>query len=284
MSGLRVTLSIDDGHPLDLRTAALLDRYGLRATFYLPLANREGPPVLAPSQMRALAQGFEIGSHTLSHRFLAGLDERSAWREISAGKRALEDVIGLPVYGFCYPGGRYRPLHVRQVQAAGFRFARTTQNLCLNAGQRRFEMPTSAQFYPHPRAVWLRNFLSQRGRIARAPALLTVLCEAGWLARLHGLLALAQARGGVFHLWWHSLDIERLGLWTELAHFLAALAAKVPSAQRLANGDVFSDAVSAVVSMPPAAPPPHPAAPAPPDGRTMRPPPHLSRPSGNNVT
>ena len=93
MNRLRVTLSVDDGHPLDLRTAELLARHGLRATFYLPLANREGPPVLAHAQMRALAQDFEIGSHTLSHRFLAGLDERSAWREISDGKRALEDCI-----------------------------------------------------------------------------------------------------------------------------------------------------------------------------------------------
>jgi peptidoglycan/xylan/chitin deacetylase (PgdA/CDA1 family) len=284
MNRLRVTLSVDDGHPLDLRTAELLARYGLRATFYLPLANREGPPVLAHAQMRALAQDFEIGSHTLSHRFLAGLDERSAWREISDGKRALEDCIGRPVGGFCYPGGRYRPLHVRQVQAAGFHFARTTQNLRMDAGRSPFEMPASAQFYPHPRAVWLRNFLSQRDWTARAPALLAVLREADWRMRLQRLLTLAQARGGLFHLWWHSLDIERIGLWDELGRFLAQLAARVPPACRLANGEIVSEAFSAGVLTPPAAPAPLPEAPAPPDTRKTRRRPHPSRPSGNNVT
>ncbi len=240
MSGLRVTLSVDDGHPLDMRTAALLARHGLPATFYLPLCNREGPPVLTGAQVRALAQDFEIGSHTLTHRFLAGLDERSAWHEINAGKRALEDCVGQPVQGFCYPGGRYRPLHVRQVQAAGFRYARSTQNLRIDAGSKRFEMPTSAQFYPHPRTVWLRNFLSQRDRAVRTPALFALLYDADWLVRLHRLLALADARGGLFHLWWHSLDIERLGLWSVLDCFLADIAARVPRSRRLANGEVFS--------------------------------------------
>ncbi len=282
MSGLRVTISVDDGHPLDLRSAALLARHGLRATFYLPRSNREGPPVLTDVQARMLAQGFELGSHTLSHCFLTRVDERRAWQEISAGKRALEGGVGQPVQGFCYPGGRYRRLHVRQVQAAGFRFARTTQNLRIDAGDQPFEMPTSAQFYPHPRTVWLRNFLSQRDWAPRAPALLALLHEADWLLRLYRLLALAEARGGLLHLWWHSLDIERLGLWSALDRLLAAIAARVPPPQRLANGEVFS----AAAMPPPAAQPPLaaglPVALAPraaPDA-PQRP----STPSGNNAT
>lgn len=284
MSGLRVTLSVDDGHPLDLRTAALLARHGLRATFYLPLSNCEGPPVMNGAQARVLAQGFELGSHTLSHRFLAGVDERRAWHEISEGKRALEDCIGLPVDGFCYPGGRYRLLHVRQVQAAGFRYARTTRNLRIDAGHKPFEMPTSAQFYPHARDVWLRNFLSQRDWHRRTPALLAMLCEADWLVRLHRLLALAQVRGELFHVWWHSLDIERLGLWDALDRFLAGIAARVPPQRRISNGEVFSVAAPT----PQAAQVPRPAVPQPAD-RVLHParaaPPFPpSRPSGNSAT
>ncbi len=284
MSGLRVTLSVDDGHPLDLRTAALLARHGLRATFYLPLSNCEGPPVMNGAQARALAQGFELGSHTLSHCFLAAVDERRAWHEISQGKRALEDCIGLPVHGFCYPGGRYRPLHVRQVQAAGLRYARTTQNLRIDAGLKPFEMPTSAQFYPHARDVWLRNFLSQRDWHRRTPALLAMLREADWLVRLHRLLALADARGGLFHLWWHSLDIERLGLWGALDHFLAGIAARVPPQRRVSNGEVFS----AAAPMPPVAQVLRPAFPQPADPvqrpARVAPPFPPSRPSGNSAT
>lgn len=250
MSGLRVTVSVDDGHPLDLKVAALLARHGLRATFYLPVTNREGPPVMSAAQARALATRFEIGSHTLSHRFLAGLDANAAWREIDEGKRALEDALGQPVQGFCYPGGRYRRTHVQQVQAAGFRFARTTQNLCIDAGERAHELPTSAQFYPHPRAVWLRNFVSQRDWYRRTPGLLAVLRETNWLQRLFALLALAEARGGVFHLWLHAIDIERLQLWQPLDRFLVQLAASTPPRQRVANGELLSPAVAASPSTP----------------------------------
>jgi hypothetical protein len=34
-----VTISVDDGHPTDLRTADLLDKYGLGAIFYIPASN-----------------------------------------------------------------------------------------------------------------------------------------------------------------------------------------------------------------------------------------------------
>ncbi len=244
MTGLRVTVSVDDGHPLDLKVAALLARHGLRATFYLPVRNREGPPVLSGAQARALAECFEIGAHTLSHRFLAGLDAGTAWREIDEGKRALEDRLGRPVHGFCYPGGRYRRAHVRQVQAAGFRFARTTQNLCIAPGASVYEMATSAQFYPHTRAVWLRNFVSQRDWRARAPALHAVWREPDWQARLAALLALAQARGGVFHLWLHALDIERLQLWASLDRLLARLAASTPADGRMTNGELLMPVVA----------------------------------------
>ncbi len=250
MSGLRVTVSVDDGHPSDLKVAALLARHGLKATFYLPVTNREGPPVLSGAQARALAQGFEIGAHTLTHRFLANLDADTAWCEIYDGKRMLEDQLGLPVHGFCYPGGRYRRAQLKQVRSAGFLFARTTQNLRIDAGDRPFELPTTAQFYPHPRSVWLRNFLSQRHWRSRAPGLRTLIGEADWLARLRQLLSLAEARGGLFHLWLHALDIERLQLWSPLDQFFALLAERTPPQRRITNGELFRAMAAAHPSIP----------------------------------
>jgi len=85
MNTARFSMSVDDGHPLDLRMAALLHSHQIKATFYLPLSNQEGMPVLAPSEMRALAQAFEVGSHTRSHRFLTTLPGAEAWREINDG-------------------------------------------------------------------------------------------------------------------------------------------------------------------------------------------------------
>ncbi len=248
MSGMRFTISVDDGHPLDLRLAELLEYHGMQATFYLPVTNREGPSVLSGSGIRALARRFEIGSHTLSHRFLGRLDDRTAWREIIEGKRALEDTLGLPVQGFCYPGGQYRQVHLRQVRAAGFLFARTTQNLRTDTGADPLRVPTSAQFYPHPRAVWLRNFVSQRDWQHRVPGLRAVLREAGWMNRLIHLFALARLRSGVFHLWLHSIDLEHHGLWDALDRFLAHAAQQVPPAQRLSNGALLGYALPSAAS------------------------------------
>jgi peptidoglycan/xylan/chitin deacetylase (PgdA/CDA1 family) len=65
MKSALFTLSIDDGHPLDLKIAELLKRYDIPATFYIPLHNSEGHPVLQTSALCELAKHFEIGSHTL---------------------------------------------------------------------------------------------------------------------------------------------------------------------------------------------------------------------------
>lgn len=260
MNGPRLTLSVDDGHPLDLRVADLLERHGLQATFYVPIQNDEGPPVMSAAHVRRLAQRFEIASHTLSHRFLATLDDDAARAQVVDGKHALEDALGAPVQGFCYPGGRYRRRHVAMVREAGFAYARTTQNLRLDAGRLPFEMPTTLQFYPHPRAVLARNLLSQGNRVARLPGFLAAMSGDDWLERSYRLLALAGSHGGVFHLWFHTLDLERFGLWTALDCFLARAAERVPAAARLSNGALAAEpglgAGPQAFSREPAAPPP----------------------------
>lgn len=281
MIPMRLTISIDDGHPLDLRMADLLDQYGMQATFYVPIANDEGPPVMDAPQMRTLSQRFEIGSHTLSHQFLARVNESSAWHQIADGKSALEDCLGQRVQGFCYPGGRYRRVHVRQVRAAGFAYARTTHNLHIDRGSKRFELPTTAQFYPHSRGVWIRNFLSQGHWYERVMPLRTAVSETDWLVRLYRLLALAQASGSVFHLWAHSLDLERLQLWEAFERFLGYAAQRVSAPCRVTNAALLNLAPAAT---PPAAAwsdpmaGPHPPATA--DWAASPP----STPSGNNAT
>ena len=133
------SLSIDDGHPLDMKLAALLDKHGMAATFYIPGRNQEGLPVMRAEQIRELASRFELGSHTLEHSFLTGLPPQQAYRQIVDGKRTLEDMLGQSVQGFCYPGGKFHALHCKQVKAAGFLYARTTQNLRFDIGSNAFE-------------------------------------------------------------------------------------------------------------------------------------------------
>ena len=233
----RFTCSIDDGHPADLRCAELLARLGLKATFYVPVRNREGPPVLGRAELRELGRAFEIGAHTLDHCFLPALPAAQAAHQVVAGKDALEQRLGRAVDGFCYPGGKHGAREVALVRAAGFAYARTVRNLCLDAGADRYRIPTTLQFYPHRQSVVLRNYLSQPGRAARWPVLRAALAGRDLRARLLALLDLADASGGLFHIWWHSLDIERLGLWPLLNDFLRAVADRTAPELRLNNAE-----------------------------------------------
>jgi peptidoglycan/xylan/chitin deacetylase (PgdA/CDA1 family) len=227
--------SIDDGNPLDMRVAELLSKHGLSATFYIPVKNREGWGVLCKAGIRKLSEEFEIGSHTLDHCYLKSLSPAEARRQIYDGKAQLEDMIGKQVHGFCYPGGKYRPEHTELVASAGFTYARTTVNLCFDIGERPLEMPTTFQFFPHSRDVYLRNFLRGGNWSRRQEGLRVSLRHSDWLDRLYALFDYSVEHKGMFHLWGHSRDIERFNAWNDLDRFLAYVSARVPRRNRLDN-------------------------------------------------
>ena len=78
---LKILTSWDDGHPLDLKLAGLLDKYKIEGIFYIPKNNPEGP-VISPSQIRQLAKKFEIGAHTINHVDLTHVNFKTAKKEI----------------------------------------------------------------------------------------------------------------------------------------------------------------------------------------------------------
>lgn len=233
--GAVFSCSMDDGHPSDMRAAELLSKNGLNATFFIPVRNREGRKVLSKTEIRAIGQLFEIGSHTYDHCFLKNLPAKEALYQVNEGKTQLEDMLGRKVYGFCYPGGKYRKEHTDIVAAAGFRYARTTVNLCFDTGDHPFEMPTTFQFYPHDRNVYLRNFIKGGNWSRRRQGLKLALSHPNWIDRLYALFDYSAQNGSVFHLWGHSKDIDELDAWNELDRFLAHVSRHVATSDRLSN-------------------------------------------------
>lgn len=233
----RVTTSWDDGHPADLSLAERLDRHGLKGTFFVPVTNREGRPVMAAADLRTLARaGHEIAAHTLDHHRLVALSAAEARRQIADGKARLEDLLGSAVTGFSYPGGRAGRRERALVAETGFSYARTTRMLCLDPGPDPLWMGTTLQMFPHGLVGVLRNWARQGcgwDRLGVARCWLTAGSPAG-AVRVLGQRV--KARGGVLHLWGHSWEIERHGLWPMLDAALAALAA-LPG-QRLTNAAV----------------------------------------------
>lgn len=220
------TTSWDDGHPLDLRLAEMLGRYGLKGTFYIP-SPESGLTTVTASEIRSLHEaGMEIGAHTMSHAVLTGLDSGRVRREVRDSKNWLENILGEPVHAFCYPLGKFNARVCSIVQECGFLIARTT--VAFQSG-RQFDpirMPVSCQFMRHSRQIHLRHAL----REVNAGGLIRWLYQMRATDDLDTLCARmirnAADSGGVFHPWGHSWEIEEHGLWPMLDHMLRLVAAE----------------------------------------------------------
>ncbi|MDX2177850.1 MAG: polysaccharide deacetylase family protein [Candidatus Sumerlaeia bacterium] len=125
-----VWLTFDDGMADNFEPGLrLLKDAGMTATFFI-IAERSlggAPGHMDLAQLRELlAEGMEVGAHTLTHPRLPTLGDAELRREVADSKARLEDALGAPVPSFAYPYGAYCDRSVRAVQEAGFRVAVST--------------------------------------------------------------------------------------------------------------------------------------------------------------
>lgn len=125
----RVAITFDDGCETDLVSAApLLSEFGFGATFYVVAGFVGGRGYLAPGQVRELAeQGFEVGSHSMTHRLLNGLADAEVRRELAESKERLEQWTGRRIEHFSCPGGRWDARVAAAARAAGYRSVATSR-------------------------------------------------------------------------------------------------------------------------------------------------------------
>lgn len=117
-----VVVSFDDGHPSHLRIGLpTLSVVGWPGVLNLHIGN------LVPAQVDTLIRaGWEIASHTLTHRDLTTLDAVSLHREVAGSRAWIRGVFDVPVAFFCYPAGRYDARVIHEVRRAGYSGATTT--------------------------------------------------------------------------------------------------------------------------------------------------------------
>ena len=254
------TMSWDDGHPLDLRLAELLAKFGFQATFYVPArfppggsCQTDGFQVLSGATLRELAGRFEVGSHTLDHARLDTLSLGEAKRQIGEGKEWLEGELGRSVRGFCYPGGYYTTAISHLVRDAGFSYARTTDDLYCGASFDRFVIPVSFQFYGRGRKDFLRNFVKNPNRGLRYAMFSAAMLRKGFLNRLKAGLDYVCRKGGMFHLWGHSWELGHFDGWPMLESFLRYAADRVPRESRVTNSELVEAMTGARPSVSPRA-------------------------------
>ncbi|HVN27089.1 MAG TPA: polysaccharide deacetylase family protein [Candidatus Binataceae bacterium] len=115
-------ITIDDGSVDVIETAApMLERKKIPAVVFL-IANHLGRPGnLSVSQIELLsAQGWEIGSHSLSHPHLPMLTESEQREEVSESRIKLADLFGKAPETFAYPYGEADLVTARLAKEAGY--------------------------------------------------------------------------------------------------------------------------------------------------------------------
>lgn len=121
-----VVLSFDDGDITHVMNAApVLLQAGWPGVLNLTVQNlgERGLPMWGAK--RLIRQGWEIGSHTVSHPDVTTLDAAGYARELAGSRQAIKQRLGVEVRFFCYPAGKSDEASRKAVAAAGYVAATT---------------------------------------------------------------------------------------------------------------------------------------------------------------
>lgn len=195
---MKISISIDDGHPLDWKVLDLLKKYHLQdlAIFYIAPQNRERE-VMSVDGIKKLSEEVEIGGHTLTHARLTRLDEEEMMFEIMTGKKVLENIIGNRLRTFAPPKGWFNEKVKEAVMLCGFEEMRTMKQGPVSLeGYSKFEIPVSIHFHKKEGVDLVKSIFDK----------------------------LMESRsGGYFGMTLHSWEVEEMGLWEELEKVFAGI-------------------------------------------------------------
>lgn len=222
------TTSWDDGSKFDIKLSELLLKYGMRGTFYIPKSFELR--TLSDSEIREIAKHNEIGAHTLTHADLTKLSPCVAEKEIKESKEYLDELLGIETKTFCYPKGFYNNEIKNIVKQVGFKGARTTCEWSFEFPRDFFEIETSLHIYPFPLRP-LNSFLQYKNPknflaplVRNYPEIakrkLGIKSFLSWQGLARTSFLYARDFGRVFHLFGHSWEIEKYGMWEDLEKFL----------------------------------------------------------------
>lgn len=232
-----VTISVDDGHETDFRTADLLTKYGLQATFYVPATNPERS-VMSKAQVRELSGSFEIGAHTVSHLPLNTMADSQAWEEIVGGKQWLEDAIGKPAPSFCYPRGKFNGSTPALVEKAGFLGARTCYFNLHTFPRDPFRWGVSTHACSHSKTIQVRHALLERNFEGLLNFARIYKGATDWQEHFMHSIDHVERHGGIAHLYLHSWEVDSHGRWNRLEATFAAISTR-RNFRKVTNGELF---------------------------------------------
>lgn len=176
-----IEISFDDGAHDDIRVVTLLEKYQLKATFFIP-SNSWGADNLH------IYDGHEVACHTHTHpQDMKDLTEQQIRDQINYNVLKLKTSSKK----FCPPRGRYDQRVIKVLKSYGFTQLRTTKVLCIKKSK---ELVQDTTIHMYHRKEYKGEDLLQ-------------------IAKRYYELAKPN---GYYHVWGHSHEIEKYSLWSEL--------------------------------------------------------------------
>ncbi len=129
-----VYLTFDDGYDCFYRNVVpalisfstkatvfvISDYVGKENTWDIRLSYRPFVHMNAAQIREIAALGFEVGSHSCSHRDLTRLDRKSIWNELRNSKMKIEDLAGREIESVSFPFGKYNSIVAEIAREAGY--------------------------------------------------------------------------------------------------------------------------------------------------------------------
>ena len=212
-----IAFSWDDGAVEDLKLMGLSLKYRIPGLFFIPATSTERKVLSGENIKKIDNNGFEIGAHTYSHKYLSKLPLNEAQVEIVSGKDYLEQLLGKEVYHFCFPGGNYNSELINMTRLY-FNSARTADTGAL-LGKDSFLIRPAIHFYDRGKISLLYNSVKNRSLVC--PAILKNLSEDRYFVLLKKIIEGLNNYRGTHRIivWGHSWEIEQFSLWGELEDF-----------------------------------------------------------------
>jgi len=128
-----VTVSFDDGTEYDIRVIDCLNKSGMKGTFFLNGGNFSGREIIHEDKVIGAAEaknlyipsGHEVGSHSLTHPYLALLPHGACSYEFMKDREVLESLFGQIIRGMAYPMNSYNDNVCQIARDCGYAYGRT---------------------------------------------------------------------------------------------------------------------------------------------------------------
>lgn len=144
-----VVLTFDDGNRSDfVHALPVLRGLGFNATFFVGGDRIGAGGGLEPDMLAQMAaEGMDVGSHGMTHRFLTTLDAEEEREEMSRSKQLLKSVCGREVLFFAPPGGRIGRRGIATLRRLSYRAVCTSVfgfNSCAKLGYEYRRVPVTS--------------------------------------------------------------------------------------------------------------------------------------------